>query len=308
MLSTPRLALIAVILLVSNAGRADDSRVKRIEAPGIENFFAVTDSIYSGSGPETDEAFKALAKLGVKTIITVDGAKPNVELAHRYGLRYIHLPHGYDGIPKEVGIKLVKAAKTAEGPIYVHCHHGKHRGPAAVGVICEGVAGWSAQTAESWLRTAGTATDYDGLYRSVREFRLPSPEELAKAPSEFPETAEVSAMVDTMVEIEGRWDRLKSLSTKLDDRSKCASEAVLLWEQFREAQRLPDSTRRGDVFRADLAKSEKAALHLREILATPTDASVETPPNLRDALDEVAQSCKRCHEAHRDPGASNHSR
>jgi protein tyrosine phosphatase (PTP) superfamily phosphohydrolase (DUF442 family) len=286
---------------VSGLGRAEEPGVKRVEAPGIENFFAVTDSIYSGGSPETGEAFQALAKLGIKTIITVDGAKPNVELAHRYGFRYIHLPHGYDGIPKETAIKLVKAAKAAEGPVFVHCHHGKHRGPAAVGVICQATANWSPQTAEAWMRRAGTAPDYDGLYRSVREFQPPSAEELANVPDEFPETTEVSAMVDTMVEIEQRWDRLKKLTVKSNDRAKTASEAVLLWEQFREAQRLPELAQHGEVFQAAMAKSEKAAFRLREVLAAQAaSGTTAAPVDLRQALDEVAQSCTRCHEAYRN--------
>jgi protein tyrosine phosphatase (PTP) superfamily phosphohydrolase (DUF442 family) len=268
-------------------------------------FFAVTDSIYSGGSPETEEAFQALAKLGIKTIITVDGAKPNVELAHRFGFRYIHLPHGYDGIPKVTAVKLVKAAKTAGGPVFVHCHHGKHRGPAAVGVICQATANWSPQTAEAWLKRAGTATDYDGLYRSVREFRPPSAEELANAPSDFPETAEVSAMVDTMVEIEQRWDRLKKLAAKSEDRAKMASEAVLLWEQFREAQRLPESAQHGAEFQATMAKSEKATLRLREVLAAhAASGATASPVDLRLALDSVARSCTRCHEAHRDSASA----
>jgi protein tyrosine phosphatase (PTP) superfamily phosphohydrolase (DUF442 family) len=227
----------------------------------------VTNSIYSGGGPETEEAFEALAKLGIKTIITVDGAKPNLELARRFGFRYIHLPHGYDGIPKETAVKLVKAARTAEGPIFVHCHHGKHRGPAAVGVICQGIANWSPTQAESWMKQAGTASDYDGLYRSVREFRPPSAEELAKVPGEFPESAVVSAMVDTMVEIDHRWDQMKALSAHLDDPDKAASEAVLLWEQIREAQRLPESAKLGNSFQSEMKKSEDAALRLRTLLA-----------------------------------------
>jgi hypothetical protein len=228
-----------------------------------------------------------------------------VELAHRFGLRYIHLPHGYDGIPNDTALKLVKAARTADGPLFVHCHHGKHRGPAAVGVICQAVANWSPQTAEAWMKKAGTALDYDGLYRSVREFRPPSPDELAKATADFPEIAEVSAMVDTMVEIEHRWDRIRKLALNSNDRATMTSEAVLLWEQFREAQRLPESTALGEAFQAEMTKSEQAAVRLREALASHLKSgAIGAPVDLRSALDGVAQSCKHCHEVHRDSASS----
>src|SRR5581483_11908914 len=123
----------------------------KLEAPGIENLYRISDRIYSGSSPTGDAAFEALAKLGVKTIITVDGAQPDVDLAARHGLRYVHIPVGYNGISSNSALQLVKAAQSFSGPIYVHCHHGLHRGPTAAAVICEGTAGWSSETADQWL-------------------------------------------------------------------------------------------------------------------------------------------------------------
>ena len=294
-----RIAPMALFFLALTASAVEPG-VRKLEAPGIENFYSVTDSIYSGGSPETEEAFKALARLGIKSIVTVDGAKPNVDLARRYGLRYIHIPHGYDGIPQETAAKLVKAAQTADGPIYVHCHHGKHRGPAAVGVMCQATAGWSPQTAESWLQTAGTAKDYAGLYRSVRQFRKPTDDELSRLPSKFPESTEVSAMVDTMVEIEQRWDRLKGLASKAGIAPDAATEAVLLWEQFREAQRLPDTARLGKRFQAEMNHSEAAAARLREALKSNPIAH----DDIRKAMAEISDSCKTCHQAFRDLGGT----
>src|SRR5712671_3647977 len=66
--------------------------VKRLGLPGLENAFALGANIFSGGSPQGDAAFQALEKLGVKTIITVDGAQPDVEGAHARGIRYIHLP------------------------------------------------------------------------------------------------------------------------------------------------------------------------------------------------------------------------
>jgi hypothetical protein len=266
-----------------------------MEAEGIENFYALTDRIYSGSSPESDAAFRALVALGVKTIITVDGAKPNVALAHKYGIRYVHLPHGYDGIPVETANKLVKAAKEFEGPIYIHCHHGKHRGPAAAAVVCEGIAGWTPQAAENWLKVAGTAPDYDGLYRSVRENKPPTEEQLAKISTDFPESTEISALVDTMVEIDQRLDRLKELMKTSD--MKARSEAVLLWEQIREAQRLPESAKHGQKFMDKLRQSEEAARSLSDALkSAPIGAG-----DPRTAMNRVIHSCASCHKEYRDP-------
>lgn len=103
--------------------------------PGLHNVFRITDKLLSGSVPEGDLGFQTLQKLGVKTIITVDGAKPDVERAKKFSMRYVHLPIGYDGVPADQGLRLAKAVRDLPGLIYMHCHHGKHRSPAAAVVV-----------------------------------------------------------------------------------------------------------------------------------------------------------------------------
>jgi len=68
---------------------------------GIHNLHLAMPGLWSGSGPEGDAGFASLKKLGVKTVISVDGAKPDIERARRYGMRYVHLPIGYAGVPAD---------------------------------------------------------------------------------------------------------------------------------------------------------------------------------------------------------------
>src|SRR4051794_40365147 len=70
-----------------------------LQAEGLQNLFRVSDRVYSGSSPEGDPGFASLERLGIRTVITVDGAKPDVATAERHGLRYVHLPIGYGGVP-----------------------------------------------------------------------------------------------------------------------------------------------------------------------------------------------------------------
>jgi hypothetical protein len=83
------------------------------DTPGLYNVLRITNKLLSGSVPEGDVGFQTLQKLGVKTIITVDGAKPAVERAKKFGMRYVHLPIGYDGVPAEQGLRLAKAGAAA---------------------------------------------------------------------------------------------------------------------------------------------------------------------------------------------------
>ena len=69
--------------------------------PGICNAVTYHDGYVSGSVPEGDAGFDTLAAMGVKTIISVDGAVPEVERATVRGMRYIHLPIGYNGVDEK---------------------------------------------------------------------------------------------------------------------------------------------------------------------------------------------------------------
>ncbi len=294
-------AFASLLFLALPALAADAAKPQPIKLPGIENAFRVTGRILAGSQPEGDAAFAALAKAGVQTIISVDGARPDIESAKKHGLRYVHLPFGYDGISTQRIAELTKAAAPEAGTIFIHCHHGKHRGPAAVGVVCEALAGWTPAQADTWLKQAGTAPDYPGLYRAVREFRAPTPEEIARIGA-LPETAKTPALVDTMVAIDERFDALKSAQTAGwktppgEADATPAHQATLLWEQLRELTRTEDTAKRPGDFRKLLADSEHTAAALRDTLRTSPDDAV----NLNAALKQTTQSCTACHKVYRN--------
>src|SRR5262245_3837035 len=98
----------------------------KVEAPGLPNVYRVTDRLYSGGSPVGDTGFASLQKLGIRTVISVDGVRPDVQRARKHGLRYIHLPIGYDGVPRAKALRLARAVRDLPGPVYLHCHHGKH--------------------------------------------------------------------------------------------------------------------------------------------------------------------------------------
>jgi hypothetical protein len=279
--------------------------------PGIHHLFALGTNVFSGSSPAGEAGFAALAKLGVKTIITVDGATPDVLAARKYGMRYVHLPHGYDGIGANLQLRLAKAGEALPGPFYVHCHHGRHRGPAAAAVFCMAREGWSPAQAGAWLKAAGTATNYSGLYDAVRNFRKPGPELLKTISPEFPEITTVPGLVDSMVEIDERWENLKAVRAggyrvpKAHPDLTPANEIVILWEHYREAGRGPDAVARGADFVERLKSAEAEARLAEKQLRL---FAVEENPDVRLQLDRsfeaMARTCSACHKTYRDPGFS----
>src|SRR5262245_55603645 len=84
--------------LIAVAACANAVEPTRLNSAYLPNAFRIHAKVMSGGLPAGEAAFAELAELGVKTIISVDGAKPDVMAAERHGLRYVHLPHGYDGI------------------------------------------------------------------------------------------------------------------------------------------------------------------------------------------------------------------
>lgn len=291
--------VVGLILLSLSALAAEEP--KPLQAGNLHNLFAVSKRIYSGSVPEVEADFAALAKLGVKTVISVDGARPNIEAAKKHGLAYVHLPFGYDGIPTNRVADLALAMKNLVGPVYVHCHHGKHRGPAAVAMICLAGEGWTTDRAEAWLRTAGTANDYAGLYRDVRGFVSPTAAFLASRPP-LPEVAKTSSVVDAMVAIDEHSDRLTAAQKAawkevpgLPD-VRPSQEAVLLWEQLRELGRHHDTAGRPEDYRKRMTDSEAAAAALRDELKKPTP----DPLRADEGLKKVGQSCTACHKKFRN--------
>lgn len=145
-----------LVCCVVHCGRADDY-------PGLHNVNPAAEKMLVGSEPEEEVAFQKLKELGVKTIVSVDGAKPDVELARKYGLRYVHIPIGYDGIEKESALAMTRVARESQGLTYVHCHHGKHRGPAAAAIICLAAGTITKPEAIDLMKRAGTGKDYVGL-------------------------------------------------------------------------------------------------------------------------------------------------
>ena len=202
------------------------------------------------------------------------------ESAARHGLRYVHLPVGYDGIPPAQLARIAKALRDLPGPVYVHCHHGKHRGPAAAtsALVCLGEM--TPDAAVRAMRDAGTDPRYAGLIGLPHTLAPVRAADLDRVPSDFPAQAPTADLTQLMVRIDATWDRLKARPD--------AHDALQLQEHYREARRLPEVARRGDAFAALLAEAEAAAKRLE---ATPERADVRVASQ---------RLCTQCHAKFRD--------
>jgi protein tyrosine phosphatase (PTP) superfamily phosphohydrolase (DUF442 family) len=277
-----------------------------LQAGSLHNFHRFDENVLGGSSPETPGDFAALAKLGVKIVVSVDGLRPNVEEAAKHGLTYAHVPFGYDGVPESARLQLIKTFRSASGPIYVHCHHGKHRGPAAIGCMLAGDGRVSAEDAVNMLKAAGTSPDYPGLFRDVAEIQPVSNERLA-AVAMPPPAAAVSDFTSAMAQIDRTYDHLVLIQNggwKPDPSHPDIvphREALMMHELLFEIGRTDlaaeldlDAAQAGD-FRQLLDEGASLAKELERELQT------ELPiPVLDRRMNALNQNCAACHKRFRN--------
>lgn len=321
----PALSWIA-ILFCSCIAEAQDSydAPRKLASNFLPNPIEVRPGIISGGLPESQEAFEELKKLGVRTIISVDGARPDVAMAQRYSMRYVHIPHGYDGIPEATIVAIAKAIDELPGPLYIHCHHGKHRSPAATAAACVALGKLQVEEALEVMQLAGTSRAYKGLYLTVQNTSPIERERLSKLQIEFPSVCDVPPLVDAMVALEETFSKLQNVaSNRWKDSSDSGKidpshEAVLLREHFEEMRRLEDVAEFPEPFHLMLKESELAAVFIESML-NPTTAENSTisddgtkdrtvlsklKPIHRKALEvnwaTIRANCSACHQQFRD--------
>lgn len=293
-------AAIALAILLSAAADRAAPYPRRVEIDGCENVFAVSPNVLSGGAPAGNRAFAALAHAGVRTIISVDGARPDVETAVKYGLRYVHAPIGYDGVPRRVTLTLARALNELPGTVYVHCHHGRHRSPAAVAALMVCTGDWQPEQAIDFMKAAGTAPDYTGLYHDVRRMRPASDEEVAGADGSFPSIAPVGNLVGRMVAMEHRLDALKRCQAagwnSPPDHPDVVPvhEALQMVELFRESLRSPQIPDRPADYQIRMQAAESAATALCGALGQGDRGEADR------ALTSLEQTCTACHEKYRN--------
>lgn len=186
--------------------------------------------------------------------------------------------------------------RDADGPFYIHCHHGRHRGPAAAAVACIASGDVDGKGALKILEFAGTSKDYAGLWRDVENYQVPSVD--VELP-ELVEVAEVGTFAAAMALIDRAYDNLKlcrdaGWGTPRDHPDLVSTqEALLLKEAIRESGRnLVDE--RGEEFKTWLAESQSLAQKLENSLKANND------DELSQRFQALDKSCNRCHQKYRN--------
>lgn len=271
---------------------------------GLYNVYRLSPAIVSGSEPGGEAAFGQLAAWGVRTILSVDGKVPDVEAAARHGMRYVHVPIQYSGIEAAQRLEIAKTFRELEAPFYVHCFHGKHRGPAAAAIGRVVRDGATRQQAIAEMRQwCNTAPTYEGLYAAVATGPLPSEEETAASDFDFAPAHRVDGFRGAMVAIPRKWDLLKA-SRRRGWRDDPAHPDVVALEEARQLQglfvqsgTLEESRTAPADFQGWLMEAAEASARLAQALDGRGDG---WRLRAEEATAALGRTCASCHAAYRN--------
>ena len=293
-----------LVVVVTVANASDGWKPKRLIHDGLPNAYQLHAKVISGGTPDGKAGFASLKRIGVKTVISVDGARPDLKNAEELGLRYVHLPHGYDGISASHEKTLAKAVTTLPGRIYIHCHHGRHRSPAAAMVACIGAGLVESEKGVTFLRMAGTSERYVGLYAAVDQASPFEDDELDRLDVAFAKVTDVPPLAKAMVKIEVTFDNLMTASrsnwianTSYPD-IDAAHQALILKEDFAEILRTVPRDETSKEYREILRSSHEAASRM-EAQLNRRPVTAEAVTILSAALTTLKTDCRRCHASYR---------
>ena len=263
----------------------------------IENLLCLAPGLLSGSEPKGEAEYEQLASLGVKTLISVDAIAPDAQLARKHDIRIIHLPIGYEGIDDESAKGLAYAIESAERPIYVHCHHGKHRGPAAISAGAIATGDIDHTQAKAFMTRAGTSQHYPGLWESVAQTTKLDTIEQVRLQSKI----RTRGMKETMAKIdrayESLWDCADNEFVAPEEHPDLApaSLAAQIHNLLRGLDSPRLTNRKGVVFHEDLLDSIDAASALEQSLKNERDKDA-----WMENLELLDMTCVECHSDHRN--------
>lgn len=150
------ISALLLLLFTVEAARAQDG-IKYRELP---NFYKVNATLYRGGQP-TEEGYKILASLGIKTVLNLRDSDERARAEEgdvlRAGMRYFNVPLDIFGKPSDERVDSVLAIIRApeNQPIFVHCKRGSDR--TGVIIACYRISqdGWTSEQAKDEAKRFG---------------------------------------------------------------------------------------------------------------------------------------------------------
>ena len=164
--------MLAVAFGVSPASAADHKSAPAGPAAiRIDNFGKINDHYYRGAQPQGDD-FRALASIGVKTVIDLAAEGDPAEDAHAKaaGMKFVRIPMTVHIAPTPAQISqfLTLVNDPANQPVYVHCIGGRHRTGVMTAIYRMTVDQWNAARALAEMKAYRYGAEF--LHPEFKQF------------------------------------------------------------------------------------------------------------------------------------------
>lgn len=141
----------------------------------LGHFFKVNDTLYRGQQP-TDRGLAQLKEMGIKHVVYLHFSKKQAthekSVVEGLGLKFTHIPMSWLLPPKQHQIDtwLKLTLNPTEGPVFVHCQHGRDRTGTMVGIYRIAHDKWTYQQAYAEMKQKGFRTFFLGLSLGVKRY------------------------------------------------------------------------------------------------------------------------------------------
>src|SRR5882672_10677315 len=143
--------------------------------PGLDNFARISPGLYRGGQP-TEEGFKQLKAMGVKTVIDFRSYHSTKAMVEAAGLTPVEIPIKADlgsTPPDDEAVRRFFAIvlDPAKQPVYIHCAFGKDRTGTMAALYRLEVDGWTADEALQEMEAFGYHNIYQDLIAFVKGYK-----------------------------------------------------------------------------------------------------------------------------------------
>jgi uncharacterized protein (TIGR01244 family) len=143
----------------------------------IPNFQKVDDHVYRG-GQSSNDGFKDLARLGIKTIVDLrqigeHSQADEEKVVTGLGMRYVSIPMSGMSTPKEDQVAHVLALlnDATSGPVFVHCRRGADRTGTVIAAYRIAHHRWENRKALDEAKSYGMSFFERAMQRYVMRYR-----------------------------------------------------------------------------------------------------------------------------------------
>lgn len=142
---------------------------------GVENFARMNAHLYRGAQP-TEEGFRRLKEMGIKTVIDFRSNHSTRKQAEAAGLVAVEIPlrADFEAVPPteaEVRKFFDVVLDPAKQPVYIHCAFGKDRTGTMAALYRMEVDGWTPEEAIEEMEAFGYHNIYRDLINFVRSYK-----------------------------------------------------------------------------------------------------------------------------------------